>query len=99
MIIELKDIQFTNDFFTTPLPDGSELIVNRINEDFFADDEEIILDTYNIAVVTDTETLLCSSVIGTGNDYFNLVSDHTEYLGLQMNSKNIQYCYLEIADE
>lgn len=99
MIIELKDISFTNDFFTTPLPDGSSLVINKIDEDFFADEDEITLDTFNIEVITENTNVLCSSVIGTGNEFFKLMSDHTEYLGLLLDSKNIQYCYLEIADE
>ena len=102
MIIDLSEVTFTYDFFSTPLPDGNTLILNKIDEDFMSEDKETVIKGINIivALADGSANMLCSSVIGTTNDYFRLSTNYEEYKGKAMTSDNMQYCFLEtVANE
>ena len=97
MIIDLSEVTFTYDFFSTPLPDGNTLILNKIDEDFMSENKETIIKGINIivALADGSSNILCSSVIGTANDYFILDTNYEEYKGKIMTSDNMAYCFLE----
>lgn len=102
MVIDLSEVTFTYDFFSTPLPDGNTLILNKIDEDFMSEDKETVIKGINIiiALADGSTNMLCSSVIGTTNDYFTLNTNYEEYKGKVMTSDNMQYCFLEtVANE
>ena len=77
MTVELAKVSFTNDFFTTMLPDGSLLVLNKVDEDFLSDGAECIVKAVNIEIQrTDDTVVSCPCVIGLGND---LMQINTEY--------------------
>ena len=97
MIVDLSLVTFSNDFFSLPMPDGSRLIMNKINEDF---NSEVVLKNINIVVasINGEGNILCPSVIGLGNKYLKINSDYEEYLGKLLNEDNMKYCTMEIFD-
>lgn len=101
MTLDLSQIEFSYDFFSIPLPDGSTLIMNSVDEDFIsAGGIETKVKAINLVVVPEdgSENILCSSVIGMENDYFKLTSGYPEYLSKILNTDNMQYCTLEIKN-
>ena len=100
MLIDLSKVEFTYDFFSVSMPDGSLLVLNKVSEDFIVEGEEIIIKRINIVVqpVNGENNLLCSSVIGIGNDYLMLKSDYTDQLGKVLTEDNMKYCMLELYE-
>lgn len=101
MTIVLSEVTFENDFFSSTMPDGSTLVLNRIDESMKHDDGSIALNSITILVI-DAETgdnILCSPVIGLGNDRLVLSTEYEEYLGKVLNEDNMQYCTIEIPEE
>lgn len=101
MTLDLSQVKFEYDFFTLSLPDGSTLIMNSVDEDFIsAGGIETVVKAVNLVVVPvdGSDNIPCSSVIGMGNDYFDLSTGYIEYLGKILNTDNMQYCILEIKD-
>ena len=100
MTVLLSDITFDYDFFSIPLPDGSLLILNQIDESLQVENKDIKINGINIVVspYDGTGNVLCSSVIGTGNDYFTLTTDYEEYKGKVLTTDNLKYCYLEMKE-
>ena len=51
MTIDLSKVEFTYDFFSSTMPDGSTLILNNVSEDFFTQsNEEVIVKQINILI-------------------------------------------------
>lgn len=100
MLIDLSKVEFTYDFFSASMPDGNLLVLNKVSEDFLVEGEEITIKRINIVVqpVNGENNLLCSSVIGIGNDYLMLKSDYTEQLGKVLTEDNMKYCMLELYE-
>lgn len=101
MILKLSEIDFSYDFFSTSMPDGSLLVLNNVNEDFTTEGtEEMIVKKVNILVqpVDSAEAVLCSSVIGIGNKYLKLDSEYPEQLGKILTQDNLKYCTLELFE-
>lgn len=99
MTYELSNVEFTNDFFSLSLPDGSTLVMNRVSEALLNEEEETEIKGVNIVVVTEDVNVRCSSVVGTGNSYFTLSSDYSTCLGKALTSDIMPYCYLEIPED
>ena len=101
MTLDLSKIEFVSDFFSVSMPDGSTLILNKISEDFIAGDKNMVVKQINIIVspFNSEESIICSSVIGTENDYFKLVSGYAEYLGQILDEDTMKYCTIEIKEE
>lgn len=102
MILDLSKIDFTADFFSASMPDGSLLVLNNVDEDFIdSDGNETLVKHINILIqpVNGTENILCSSVIGIGNKYLMLKSDYEEQLGQVLNIDNMKYCTLELYED
>lgn len=101
MTLDLSEITFTYDFFTTSMPDGSMLVLNKIDEDLLVEDEEAEIKAINIVVepVDGGDNIICSPVIGIGNDYFIIESDYDEYLGKALTEDNMKYCTMELYEE
>ena len=74
--------------------------MNKVDEDFLTDSEEVVVKGINIVVSLEdgSGNVACSSVIGMSNDYFTLNSGYSEYLGKTLNTDNMQYCTMEIAE-
>lgn len=101
MTIDLSKVEFTYDFFSSTMPDGSTLILNNVSEDFFTqNNEEVIVKQINILIelVGGSGNILCSSVIGCGNDKMCIKSDYSEYLGKVLNEDNMKYCTIEMYE-
>lgn len=101
MTIDLSEVTFENDFFSSTMPDGSTLVLNRIDESMKSDDGSMSLNAITILVI-DAETgdnILCSPVIGLGSDRLVLSTEHEEYLGKVLNEDNMQYCTIDIPEE
>lgn len=101
MTIDLSKVEFTYDFFSSTMPDGSTLILNNVSEDFFTqNNEEVIVKQINILIETvdGSGNILCSSVIGCGNDKMCIKSDYREYLGKVLTEDNMKYCTIEMYE-
>ena len=93
MLIDLSKIEFTYDFFSSTMPDGSTLILNNLSED--------IVKQINILIqpIDGGANILCSSVIGCGNAKMRIKSDYSEYLGKVLTEDNMKYCTIEMYED
>ena len=93
MIIDLSKVEFTYDFFSSTMPDGSTLILNNVSED--------IVKQINILIqpIDGSANILCSSVIGCGNAKMRIKSDYSEYLGKILTEDNMKYCTIEMYED
>lgn len=103
MELILSEIQFDYDFFSTVMPNGYTLIINKIDEELTTSDGNVTANIKRLnIVITDTEDgndILCSSVIGIGNEYLMIKSGYTEFLGKVLTEDNMKYCTLEIVED
>lgn len=111
MTLDLSEIEFSYDFFTSVMPSGNQLVLNLIEEDFITNstdeggnevETETKIHGINIFVEfldEEQDNALCSSVIGTSNDYFELTTEHTEYLGKTLTTENMKYCTIEMYED
>ena len=99
MIIELSKVNFVNDFFSTMLPDGSMLVLNKVDEDFLIDRGEGIIKAINIEVQkTDDTIVTCPCVIGIGNDLMQIKTEYKEYEGKVLTPDNMAFCTVEVYE-
>lgn len=98
MTIDLSKVEFVNDFFTVTLPDGNLLVLNKVDEDFMADDAECIVKAINIEVQKDSEYVTCPCVIGLGNDIMQINTEYKEYEGEVLTPDNMGYCTIEVYE-
>ena len=93
MLIDLSKVEFTYDFFSSTMPDGSTLILNNLSED--------IVKQINILIqpIDGSANILCSSVIGCGNTKMRIKSDYSEYLGKVLTEDNMKYCTIEMYED
>lgn len=101
MILDLSNVTFSYDFFTSTMPDGNQLVLNKIDEDFIYEGKETKVNGINIVVelLETGESVLCSSVIGTSNEYIALKSDYEEWNGKTLTKDNMKYCTIEMFEE
>lgn len=99
MTIELDKVEFTNDFFSTMLPDGNMLVLNKIDEDFIIDGKECIIKSLNVEIQSyEGEVITCPCVIGLSNDFMKISTEHTEHEGDVLTPENMGYCTIEIYE-
>ena len=101
MTIELDKITFVNDLFTTMLPNGSNLIINSVDESFLAqgETEECTVKAINIEIIdVDGNTVPCPCVIGLGNELMQISTNYKEYEGEVLTPENRVYCTIEIYE-
>ena len=98
MIIDLSKVNFTNDYFSTILPDGSFLVLNKVDEDFLSDNVECVVKSINIEIQTDEETISCPCVIGIGNELMQISTEHKDYEGKVLTPDNMVYCTIEVYE-
>lgn len=100
MTVDLAKVEFVNDFFSTALPDGSILVINKVDEDFITGDNECIIKALNIEVQQDEDTIIsCPCVIGLSNDLLEIKTDYTQYEGEVLSPENMVYCTIEIYED
>lgn len=101
MTLDLSEIIFEYDFFASTMPDGNQLVLNKIDNDLLSNTGETKIKGINIVVelLSTNENILCSSVIGTSNKYISLESKYEEWQGKTLTSENMQYCTLEMFGE
>ena len=100
MTINLKNVEFTNDLFSTILPDGSYIVLNKVDEAFVSDSLEGVCEVkaINIEIITTDEVIQCPRAIGLGNEYMKLETQYPEYEGDVLTPDNMEYCTIEIYD-
>lgn len=100
MTLDLSEVDFSYDFFSSTMPSGNQLVLNKIDEDFISSDMEIKVNGINIVVeLLDTEeSILCSSVIGTSNDYIAVKSSYKELQGKTLDTDNMKFCTIEMFE-
>ena len=100
MIINLSKITFTNDFFSTMLPDGKYLVLNKIDESIKVEGlEECGIKSINIELQdTEGNATRCPCVIGIGNDFMKIDTDYTEYEGEVLTPDNMGFCTIEVYE-
>lgn len=97
MTIELDKVTFTNDFFSTPLPDGSIMVLNKVDESLLSEDVSAEIKAINIEIWDTEETVIkCPCVIGLGNDLMKIETDYKEYEGKVLTPENMGYCTIEV---
>ena len=100
MTLDLSEVDFSYDFFTSTMPGGNHLVLNKIDEDFISSGMETKVNGINIVVeLLDTEeSILCSSVIGTSNDYIAVKSSYKELQGKTLDTDNMKFCTIEMFE-
>ena len=99
MLINLDKAVFTNDFFTSQLPDGSLLVLNKVDEDFLSDGAECVVKAVNIEIQDTEENIIsCPCVIGLGNELMQITTEHKEYEGEVLTPENMVYCTIEVYE-
>lgn len=99
MTIDMAKVNFVNDFFSTILPDGSTIVLNKLDEDFPVDNMSCPVKAVNIEIrLTDDTVVPCPCVIGLGNDLMKVNTDYTEYLGDALTPENMVYCTIEVYE-
>ena len=101
MTIELANVRFDNDIFSTMLPDGSYLVLNKVDENFVAEGftGECVIKAVNIEIIdVDENSTICPCVIGFSGDKIAIKTDYTEYEGEVLTPDNMVYCTIEIYD-
>lgn len=100
MTIDLSKITFTNDFFSTILPDGKYLVLNKIDESIkLGNEEDCTIRSINLELQdTEGNALGCPCVIGIGNDFIKISTDHTEYEGEVLTPDNMEFCTIEVYE-
>ena len=100
MLVELSKVTFTNDFAYIDCPDGSTLILNKLDEAIFDGEKESIIKNINIALVDIDENYYnCNMAVGLSNDFIHLYSEHKEIEGQVLTLDNINLCFIEVFDE
>ena len=100
MTISLDKVTFVNDFFTTPLPDGTTLVLNKIDESLLYEGELVEMKAINIEVQDDEgNAVSCSCIIGLGDNLMKINTDHAEYEGEVLTSENMEYCTIEVYED
>lgn len=101
MTIDLSKVVFSNDIFTSILPDGGYIVLNKVDENFTADGftGECVVRNINVEIINvDGNVIMCPCVIGLGNDLMQINTDHTEYEGAVLTPDNMVYCTIEVYD-
>lgn len=101
MIIDLSKTTFVNDFFSTVLPDGKYLVLNKVDESMKYQDIEVVCDIKAINIeIQDNEgkTTTCPCVIGIGNDIMKISTDYKEYEGKVLTPDNMEFCTIEVYE-
>lgn len=99
MLINLDKAVFTNDFFASQLPDGSLLVLNKVDEDFLSDGAECIVKAVNIEIQdTEGNIISCPCVIGLGNELMQITTRYKEYEGEVLTPENMVYCTIEVYE-
>lgn len=99
MIIDLAEAEFVNDIFSTMLPDGGTIVLNKVDESFavIGETAECPIKAVNIEIITaDAEVVSCPCVIGLGNDLMIIKTDYKEYEGAVLTPDNMAYCTIEV---
>lgn len=100
MKYNLSEATFENDFYSLDIADGSTIVFNIVDEEIAHNNEELIINAVNIAVIdSDGNYIDGVNVIGESNDFYALTTEYKEYLGLPLNKDNIKYCVLEVSDD
>ena len=99
MVVELAKVSFINDFFSTMLPDGSMLVLNKVDEDLVTEGAECIIKSVNIEIQdVQGNVITCPCVIGLGNDLMQITTNHKEYEGEALSPDNMVYCAIEVYE-
>ena len=101
MTIELDKVVFDNDIFYMVLPNNRYLVLNTVNESFLAEGEttECKIEAINVEIRDEEGNYIsCPCVIGLGNEYMKINTDHTEYEGEVLTPDNREYCTIEIYE-
>lgn len=101
MTIELDKVVFDNDIFTTMLPNGSNIIINSVDESFLAEGatEECVIKALSLEIVdTEGNIISCPCVIGLGNEFLKINTNHKEYEGAVLTPDNKAFCTIEIYE-
>lgn len=101
MTIELSKITFDNDFFSIVLPDGNELVLNKVDEDFIPSSSgtNCVVRSINVAMVDEEGNFIdCPCTIGMSNDIMEIKTDYKQYEGEVLTPDNMMYCTIEVYE-
>lgn len=99
MTIDLAKVEFDNDFFSTILPDGSILTLNKIDESLAVGSGVLDIKAINIEIQKENEEVVYPpSVIGLGDDTLVIKTDYEEYEGKVLTAENMAFCTIEVYE-
>lgn len=102
MLIDLSKVTFINDFFITPLPDGSTFVLNKVDESLKLEGEDTVVDIKAVNVEVwglEGEVTSCPCVIGLGNELMQITTEYKEYEGEVLSPSNMEYCTIEVYED
>lgn len=104
MTVNLSEVEFTSDLWEIETENGNTLILNKVNEEFTMQIDDVNYDTkvnrINIAVLPEGEEqqIVCGSIIGIKDEYVTVISDYPELQGKLLTEDNMEYCSIVVED-
>lgn len=104
MTVNLSEVEFTSDLWEIETENGNTLILNKINEEFTMQIDDVNYDTkvnrINIAVLPEGEEqqIVCEGIIGIKDKYVTVISDYPELQGKLLTEDNMEYCSIVVED-
>ena len=96
MRLYLNQVSFTYDFYSATIPYGGMLVINKISEEPLHK-----INGYNFVVYPSNSDVgyLCSSVIGSKNEFFEINTEEKEILGKTLDDDNFSKCYIDFFEK
>ena len=104
MTVNLSEVEFTSDLLEIETENGNTLILNKVNEEFTMQIDDVNYDTkvnrINIAVLPEGEEqqIVCGGIIGIKDKYVTVISDYPELQGKLLTEDNMEYCSIVVED-
>ena len=104
MTINLSEVEFTSDYWEIEAENGNTLILNKIDEEFVMDINDVTYVTkvkrINIFLLPEGEEkqTVCSGIIGVKDKYVTVISDYPELQGKLLTEDNMAYCSILVED-
>lgn len=101
MTIDLAKVEFVNDIFSATLPDGSIIVINKVDESITSSayTGQLPIKRINLEVMdTEGNIIDCPCVIGLGNDILEIRTDYKDQEGEALTPDNMELCVIEIYE-
>lgn len=100
MEYKLSEAEFVNDFYYLETVNGNTIVFNLLDEQLAYNTDQLNVNAINVAMVDNNGVYYDGvNIIGEGNEFYMLSTNHKEYLGKPLTKDNIMYCTVEVSDD